>query len=871
MSYFLRIISLLLACISTLYGQSIKLEPKSLYICNGQNATIKLKLDGDFDKEEFFLYTLNFDGTRTKTSSTTNDSIVFIPNFSGSVFIESSVSKISSDTIKLTVDLYTGLFLRYDSEPICEGYNNKIEIYTGLVNGDEIFWNKDRIEIQQANQSIYLAKETGQYTAKVKRGICTYDVGGKANVVFGSINKTLLTSNHSPEICEGTSVQISAAIPNITDVKVQWLYENQVILGADKSTFSATESGNYTVQLTQGNCQSLSNSFSVYIGNLKPGKILTQPVLAQDGVLTVCEGINANLSINDYLSRTDIEIIWLKDGKQLPLLKNLKSVYVKEKGVYRYVIKQGNCEVLSESINLQYGNMRGFDLFSFTGTTVCTGQKANLLVSSRNLTISNNSFNYNLYRGEELIGKIPFLFDFLRISESGAYHVTGNFEKEECFVYSDTATVTISDNVIPFQIYNGINEVQVCSDSTLIGKKVNLNGINGADVKFNWLLNNVALDNNNMKAINVKQSGSYVLTVTIDSLCQYKSQPLKVSLKEIKANVINSGALCAGNLSELSVQIGSDSVQIQNFNGNQFFGNEIIYQWYSETDTLGNSKTQTISKSGTYRANIKVNECRISTSSFPVSLFEINKTLSPLQDTLGICPNGGSVRINAQEIANSYQWLNDSINAISKDFNILASKLGQYRVWIEKNGCGVFSYTKTIIEKNEKPTASLSGGEVIEIGNEAELRIDFTASGPWTFILSSGESETTTETPYIWKVAPLVNTVYAITTVSNPCGFGETFGDADVIVLVLGVEKELNNDLIVYPNPSVDRIRINLADKTISTINYQLINSNGVSVIQQAKSPSNAEINISTMPDGLYILKVEAGDVDFKRKIIIQH
>jgi hypothetical protein len=871
MRVFLKLLCAFLACFSTLYGQSIKLEPKSTFICNGQNATIKLKLTGDFSKEEFILYNLNFDGSKTELGSITNDSIIFKPNFSSSIFIESSISKVRSDTVKLVVDPYSGLFLRYESEPVCEGYTNKIEIYTGLVNGDEIFWNKNGMVIQQAKAAIYLAKETGQYTAKVKRGTCTYDVGGKANLEFGKISPSNLTSNHSPEVCEGASVQITGTLPNIIDVKAQWFHENGIILGADKSTFAATESGNYTLQLSQGTCKSLSNAFVVKIGNLKPGKILSQPVLAKNGILTVCEGINANLSISDYTNKTDIEITWLKDGKQLPLLNNSESVFAKEKGVYRYILKQGNCEVLSESINLQYGNMRGFDLFSLTGTTVCAGQKANLLVNSRNNQITNNSFNYKLYRGQEVIGDIPFIFDFLRISESGAYHVKGNFGEEECFVYSDTAIVTISDKVIPFQIYNGITEIQTCSDSTLIGKSVNLTGINASNVKYNWLYNDKVVENNNLKTLNAKQTGSYVLTVVIDSSCQYKSQPLKVSLKDITVKVTSTSVLCSDNLAELTVQTDSENTRIQNINGDLFFGNEITYQWYSGIDTLGNTKSQTVSKSGIYRAAVELNECNISTNPFPVVLLEINKTLSPLADTLGLCPNGGFVNIHSEEIADAYEWINDSINAGSKDFSIYATELGKYRVWMEKNGCGAYSDTKTIIESKQKPTASLSGGEVIEIGNEAELRIDFTASGPWTFILSSGESITTSETPYIWKVAPLENTLYAITTVSNPCGFGETFGDADVIVLVLGTENESNNNLIVYPNPSVERIRITLANKSISTVDFQLINSNGVPVIEKKDSPAEAEINILRMPDGHYILKVVADDESFTRKIIIQH
>ncbi|AWV98702.1 T9SS type A sorting domain-containing protein [Arcticibacterium luteifluviistationis] len=868
MRNFLIILSALVFTNTQLYSQNISIERPGSPLCNGQKTYIHFDTTGVFDaSEEFILFSLNFSGERTEIGRTQLDSIAVTATFSSDIFVQSSVTAISSDTINLSVDSFTGLFMTYAIEPVCEGYSNTLEIYTGLVAGDDITWRKDNQVIANAKENIYLAKESGTYTAKVQRGKCTYEVGGTAKIEIGRIRKANLSSTYAAEVCDGYSVNINGDVPNIDNLSFQWLYEGLPIVGATTKNYAAKETGNYQLSTTQGSCTSVSDNFKVRVGGLRAGSIVTQPIAAENGVLSVCHDLNANLSISNYLQNNDVSVSWLKDGIKVA---SGKSIFVKTPGEYRYRLEQGSCEVLSMPLKIQNtAKMRAFDLLTFSGSNTCEGQTASLYVKSRNSTISQSSFNFKLYKDNELLNTVPFLLDVLSISESGNYHLEGSFGVETCIVSSDTLTVNISGDTIPFDIYPNISEIKTCSDSTLIANNLNLTGIDGPTVIYTWKKDGQVIGNSNQKALLVKSSGNYSLTVEVDGACTYQSNPLKVSLNSLDAKVITpENGLCAENLNILNVQIGENDVRTQNAYGNLLFSSDISYQWFFDQTALGTKATQTINKSGNYKLSLKHQSCEIETAPVSIQLLQINKRLLPLADTLSICPNGGVTYISAAAIVDSYQWVNDSLNASSNAFEILADKVGSYKVWLEKDGCGTFSDIKTIKATNEIPTATLSGGETIQIGKTSQLEINFTGSAPWTLSTSVGENINVNKSPYFWEVTPLETTVYDLTTVTNPCGLGQTFGNATITVLVLGNEENKMEGLLVYPNPSKDHVRIELNQKPKQQPVVNLFNMKGELLKTGLIADKTLDIDISHLNEGNYLIRVVSENQVMTRKII---
>ncbi|MBI5539372.1 MAG: T9SS type A sorting domain-containing protein [Bacteroidia bacterium] len=76
-------------------------------------------------------------------------------------------------------------------------------------------------------------------------------------------------------------------------------------------------------------------------------------------------------------------------------------------------------------------------------------------------------------------------------------------------------------------------------------------------------------------------------------------------------------------------------------------------------------------------------------------------------------------------------------------------------------------------------------------------------------------------------------------------------------------ESVINKEISIYPNPASDYININVS----SAYNFQIFDITG-RVVLQTKT-ENEQINVSTIPSGVYILRGSDGKSQFTRKLII--
>jgi len=86
-------------------------------------------------------------------------------------------------------------------------------------------------------------------------------------------------------------------------------------------------------------------------------------------------------------------------------------------------------------------------------------------------------------------------------------------------------------------------------------------------------------------------------------------------------------------------------------------------------------------------------------------------------------------------------------------------------------------------------------------------------------------------------------------------------------------EPDDDHSLNVFPNPASDVLRIGLSDlKTKETCLIRLTTLTGKEVISRV-NPSDriADIDITMLISGCYILEVSIGTKQFHRKVIVQH
>ena len=133
-----------------------------------------------------------------------------------------------------------------------------IAIGSGLW--EDIQWSRDNVPIPGATDSIYWVKESGTYVVFASPSICP---------------ETELTSGLGPDfIFEGPAVpaitQEGDSLVASSGPNYQWYLASQLIPDATSQHYIPTESGDYTVQVSDGSgCDVFSSPYSFVLSSLE--------------------------------------------------------------------------------------------------------------------------------------------------------------------------------------------------------------------------------------------------------------------------------------------------------------------------------------------------------------------------------------------------------------------------------------------------------------------------------------------------------------------------------------------------------------------------------------------------------------------------
>ncbi|REA59879.1 hypothetical protein DSL64_16330 [Dyadobacter luteus] len=113
-------------------------------------------------------------------------------------------------------------------------------------------------------------------------------------------------------------------------------------------------------------------------------------------------------------------------------------------------------------------------------------------------------------------------------------------------------------------------------------------------------------------------------------------------------------------------------------------------------------------------------------------------------------------------------------------------KVEDYSFWVTQTGTNNCESPKEEIKIHikAKPSATISGNTQIDLGQTANITLNFTADGPWTYILSDGKTGTSNQATISIPVTPAATTNYFVTEVKNSCGIGTPMGTAQVTVRI---------------------------------------------------------------------------------------
>lgn len=418
-------------------------------------------------------------------------------------------------------------------------------------------------------------------------GIC-YPMAGNYDVtlaITSSCGNTSLTmpdfiqvgSNLNPSISAQGSTNLCAngtvVLQTSSTGSLQWLFNGNPIPGATNSTYSATQVGDYSLEVNQNGCVGESNIISITSS--------FSPTISLAGDAELCEGETTTLQTNDlgtyqwYLGTTlligetnatltvdasgnytcqilqngcngtsnaiaiavlplpngsistpDSELCpqestvltltgtyanhtWRNDSGLLAETSNQLNVSAAG-NYYVTLYNSAGCEVNTNSITITEISVVSPNITSSNGNSLCPNESSVLSISAI----------YNQYAWFEGTTDLNEFSNIITIDSPGNYTVSVT-TIEGCQVDDD---ITITASAVPDATLSSSTSLPTCNDfATLIGS---------APGVYEWYYENNLLFGENGSSIDATDAGSYYFIVTASSGCSAQSEPIEVSFLE---------------------------------------------------------------------------------------------------------------------------------------------------------------------------------------------------------------------------------------------------------------------------------------------------------------------------------------------------
>ena len=602
-----------------------------------------------------------------------------------------------------------------ESNTICG--NNGVVILRVTNPGDyqnpEFQWLKDGIRIPGATTTVYHAREEGNYQVQV------IDVGGAANSRTINIRKDadsyipqpLLAKNPvSGYLCGDfgsvfLSVTNKAEFNNATYV---WYHGNEIVQNGPRSTFEAHATGEYYVQVIEGDCSSVSTSEFVRPSSttINEPYIIATPdsrnICGENGVV-VLRMTNAE----DYPNAT---YQWYRYNE--PVQGETSTMLVTTiAGEYRIHVMQDHCAAFSLPINVTKDNsFIAKPLLAKTPDSgyIC-GENGSVLIYVTNTDQYSNP-TYIWYTGTQIIqrGYVPSIEV---ISEEDYYVqvIDGG-----CSSLSDperaipSASFIAEPNVVSIPDNNVI-----CGNNGVVLLKLT-NEDEYVNAVYQWFKDSIAIPGANSIIYHATEAGEYRLIV-VDEVCAAFS--VNITVRKENGNIARPQVVKAPESGNICGANGSVMLSVSN---HQQYVNP-VYHWYRGTQLVQEELFPTYEAlvAGEYYVQVVDEGCASVSARTTVrsSSSQINEVVvSATPSSQNICGNNGVVILTVENEASysnpTYQWYRNNVLVPNTNDEIYhATTAGEYRVQVIEEPCAAVSAPLTITRDNSfipKPLVNTS-------------------------------------------------------------------------------------------------------------------------------------------------------------------
>ena len=430
----------------------------------------------------------------------------------------------------------------------------------------------------------------------------------------------------------------------------QWFRDAVLIGDSVNSTFAATDSGSYTVMVTDpAGCYAISPPVIVTITSAPP-----VPTITPSGPLTFCAGGSVVLS-----SSSGTSYAWFNNNTAI--VQTVQALTAFSSGSYTVeVTNAGGCSATSAPTVVTVNSMQPVPTITPLGAlTFCAG--GSVVLSSSSGT------GYTWYMNDMAIGQTT---QNLTIVSSGNYTVQVT-NIAGCSATSDPVAVNV----------NPIPQVPTISGRTVLnsctGNADTL--LSSAGAGNQWLNNNSPITGETNTYLIVNIAGNYSVQVTGTGQCVAVSTvtPVTAFGSSPQPTISPSGTvtICAGDSTMLTSSLTS---------GNQ---------WYKDGVALPGATMQELDVSATGNYTVLGDTALCASQSLPTIVNSSGILGTPIIQVTGsltIC-QGGSVLLQSSSPMGN-QWYFDG-QALFGENNptYSASASGDYIVAVGSGACQVFS------------------------------------------------------------------------------------------------------------------------------------------------------------------------------------
>ena len=411
----------------------------------------------------------------------------------------------------------------------CQGGFVNLNASTG-ANYTYQWYNNGQL-INGVTASTYQANTSGNYTVKVTDGECSTTSSATTVTVTPYPSSNVQVSG-ATSFCQGNNVTItSSGVGN-------YLWSN----GATTKSITVTETGNYSVQVTQNGCTSNSSVTSVTVNPNPTASITPQ------GNTTFCQGGFVNLNASTGANYT---YQWYNNG-QLINGVTASTYQANTSGNYTVKVTDGECSTTSSATTVTVTPYPSSNVQVSGATSFCQGN---------NVTITSSGVGNYLWSNGATTKSIT-------VTETGNYSV--QVTQNGCTSNSSITSITVNPN--PTASITPQGNTTFCQ-----GGFVNLVASGGTSYQWNTGASS--------SSITANQSGTYVVNVFNSFGCQASASQVVV---------VNSNPIVAFNgLNDYTLKTQQTIQLIGSPSGGNFVGDGINGTTFNPVNVTLGKKTIT--------------------------------------------------------------------------------------------------------------------------------------------------------------------------------------------------------------------------------------------------------------------------------------